>query len=276
MRNNKKAIAMGVTVFAFVTAVMLILIPIENKRKTYEKYGELAVFAETDERAEYIIKNSDEYPESVLKVYYEDTEDMADFEWVYNYPFHKDDYMTMTFTEEELNSENVPALYMYDPRWSYEKIGGAYIKVDGCGAVSITMAALYLNHNSDIDPVKVAQVAEYNDFLGTIGGILTKHIAQLLEILGFETVEHNYNCEDMTQKETIPLQDIQAVLEKDHVCLVAMYGDTFGGHAMIITEANDDGTIRINDPASEENTEKVWNYKDIEPELICYWDVSAK
>lgn len=272
-----KKIIIGSVIAVCCLAVLLLLIPIEKKREYYEKWGKLATAAETDERAEYIIEHYDEYPSDLIDKYMRADADKADktLDFVYNYAFNKDNYSTMSFTEDEVNCESVPKLYMYDTRWCYEKFEGGYIKTDGCVAVSLTMANLYLNHNADLDPVKIARKAEEVDNIGYWGGISNEKMVQLCESIGFDAVEHNYSPK-AEEKEEPDIQTIINALNENHVVMLGMVGETFGGHALIVTSCSEDGTMRFNDPASEENTDKTWNYSDVEPEMYFLWDISAK
>lgn len=267
---NKKSVILITAALAAMIIVLLLLIPVERKRLFYEKWGSLAELAETDERAKFITENEELYPAFMLDFYYMDNDDL---DFVYNYPFHKDDYKSMTFTEEELNSETVPALYMYDNRWAYETLGEYYIRKTGCMTISLTMANLYLNHNSDVDPRIVAASAENLGCLGVFGGIINEKLNMILTDLGFEYVE--YECkEGMDKSESVGPDTIRGILDSGHVCLAAFSGETFGTHAIIIREITDDGKIMLNDPANAENTAKIWDLEQLEKEIIFLWDLS--
>ncbi|MDE5577484.1 MAG: hypothetical protein K2J11_08870, partial [Oscillospiraceae bacterium] len=177
---TKKTAVTVIAFFAVILAAMIALIPVQRKNEFKAKWGTLAELAETDERARFITENEELYPKEILDIYYNRSDQ---FEYVYNYPFHKNDYSTMKFTEEELNSQTVPTLYMSDYRWSYED--NSIVKNNGCAAVSITMANLFLNHNSYIDPVFVMRYANEMDYNGIWGGIDAEKMPQLLTDLGF-------------------------------------------------------------------------------------------
>lgn len=265
----KKKEIIGLAVFfAAVAAVTALLIPIDVQNRLEKQYGELAVLARTDERARYIIDNIEDYPDSILDVYYNE-EDSLDF--VYNYPFHKNDYENMSYTDEELQSETVPALYMFDSRWGYETIGGSYIKSEGCGAVALAMAHLAVFHNGEADPVTIARLAEENDCIGGVfGGIRIHDIARLAGLMGFTVTEHN--CEEGV---SLSEEELRAALDTPGTAVfAAMDGETFGGHAIIIRGYGEDGYY-INDPASRENTETVWSFDVFKNELTRYYELSS-
>ena len=152
---NKKSIIMFSILGVAIVLICFPLIHIESRRAYYDKWGELAALAETDERARFIIENEELYPQDILNLYYRKNDY---FDFVYEYPFHKDDYANMSYTEKELNSDTVPALYMIDSRWAYED--NCRVRVYGCAAVSISMASLYLTHDTCVDPVKIMRYAD--------------------------------------------------------------------------------------------------------------------
>ncbi len=255
-----------IAMFVIVTGVLIALIPVEKKQMLRDEYGKLAVNAETDEKSAYILENISEYPESILKTYYESDNNL---DFVYNYPAHKNDYTIMSFTEDELNSETVPKLYMDDTRWCYEKLYGSYLKFSGCVPVCITMASLYLNGDGNLDPVIAAKIAEENYEAPFFGGVDVANIKDLAEKTGFTVTEHSFSEEGTLCDEQL----IRDMLDNGEVILAGMVGNTFGEHAVIIADITDEGIV-INDPASVEKSEKVWQFEEIQAEIYSLWGLS--
>lgn len=269
---NKKLYFIIPAVIVAMIIVLILLIPIENKRKFYEKYGVLAVNAETDEKSKYIVDNLDKYPEDILELYYFDYDEFIDF--VYNYPFHKNDYANMKYTESELNSDQVPYLSMNDNRWAYEEYDGGYIRTDGCALVSLTMAYLYLTGKDDIDPAKIGRLSDSIDGAATFGGVASDKVVELASLIGLNAVEHDYS--PLSDNEgNADINVIKNALAENKAVMAGMTGETFGGHAIIIRQCNDDGTIYINDPADVEKSEIPWNFYDIQPEMYFIWELTA-
>lgn len=279
MKIDKKArnIIIGVAAAAVMVVVMLILIPVEKHQQEIKEYGQLAVAAENDERARYIIDNIDLYSKELVNIYNqssaENKEEYLDF--VYNYAFNKDDYSKMTFTEEELTSETIPALYMGDFRWAYEKIGNNYIKKQGCVTVSLTMANLYLYNDGSLTPKIIADKAVELGALNLFGGVNSLDVKRLAESIGFGCEEYIYDP-DVGGVGQPDIKLIRDIIDDGHVLVAGMVGDTFGGHAIIIRSCSEDGILYINDPASCENTEKEWKFDDLCSEMYYLWDLSAK
>lgn len=253
-------------VVVLMLAVLIALVPVEQKRAYYEKYGQLAVDAETDSRAAFIIENYDNYPQELL--------DLGilrnDYDFLYEYFEHKDDYKTMSFTDEELNSKLPPKLYMNDHRWCYENLAGEPIKYSGCALVSLTMANIYLTHTADIDPVIAAKAVEQCQAVGIFGGLDADKAAEVCEYLGFDVKE--YYCRDEIADEEAE-QLMKDIIDSGHACFLALYGEKFGGHSVLAVAYNDSGFI-LNDPASEERSETVWSFDELKTEIYSILDLS--
>lgn len=266
---SKKSVIVFSLLGVFIVLICITLIWVEKRRTYYDKWGELAVLAETDERAKYIIDNPEMYSEEILKYFYSLPDE---FDFVYDYAFHKDDYNSMEYTSDELNNESIPALYMDDPRWRYQTIGSDYIRDYGCVAVSLTMAYLKLTGNSDIDPYKIGIIAEEIDGIGIFGGITDEKIPDICGKIGLKVDMHRYS-ENREKTSHADFELIKSLLDQGHVIMAGMAGETFGVHAIII-KGYSENQIFINDPASPENTAKSWSFDDIEPELMYLYDIS--
>lgn len=271
-KQQKKSVIIILSAFAMVIAVLLLLIPVELKNMKYDKWGKLAEAAETDERAKYIIENEELYPDSILNVYYSNEENL---DFVYNYVFHKDDYLNMSYTDEELNGEGVPALYMYDYRWGYESIGnsGILIKDSGCAYTCMTMAYLELTGSGDTDPVVLGNYAYENDMTDMLsGGLMIDNVGKLAEAVGLNGTYYNYDIDNGgTAIESA--DEISALFGEEQVIIAGMSGEIFGNHAIIIREC-ENGIIRINDPANDENTAKSWSFEEIKSEFKGIWVIT--
>lgn len=270
--TKKNIIAISVF-FVIIIAAMVFLIPIQKKNEFNSKWGKLAEVYETDEKVRFIIDNEELYPQVLIDMLYINLEHNRDF--VYNYPFHKDDYINMKYTAEELDGR-VPALYMYDNRWCYQTLDGEFfIKSNGCALVSLTMAYIGLTGKSDLDPYKIMLTAEeIGATEGYFGGINDKDTKALCEAVGLTAVEYKFVNEDRVKDRYADIDLMKSILDSGHLIMVGMVGDTFGTHALIITGYEGD-SFSINDPANAENSAIMWKYEDIEPEIYYMWDLSA-
>ena len=268
---TKKTIIAVSVIYAVILAVLIILVPIQRKKDFYDKWGQLAVLAETDENARYITEHEELYPDFVLDYYYKNPDEL---EFVRYYPELKDSYASMSYTEEELNGQ-VPALYMFDPRWAYEVIDNQfYIKENGCESVSLTMAYVGLTGRTDIDPIKITYIAADIGAIGIFGGITAEKTSELCEKIGLTSVEYDFVDANGQKVESADINEMKSILDKGHVILAGMIGDTFGNHALIITDYSGDD-FTIHDPADSKKTAKKWKYNELDSQLHYMWDLSA-
>lgn len=273
MKNNvdKKTIAIVSVTFIAILAAMLLLIPIQRKNEFRQKWGKLAELAETNEHAKFITENEELYPAEILNFFYNDPDDL---EFVWGYPFHKDDYRSMTFTDEELHSEKVPALYMSDNRWCYQSIDGMYIYDYGCVTVSLTMAYLWLTGNDDIDPYKILLIADSMDGIGMFGGITDETVCDICAEIGLNVETYRFST-GMQKDSHADIETVKSILDKGHVVMAGMAGENFGVHTVIIRDYNED-MFYINDPADSEKTARLWSFEELESEMVFLYDISKK
>ncbi|MGN0603971.1 MAG: C39 family peptidase [Oscillospiraceae bacterium] len=273
--GNVKKIMIAVGAVIAMIAVLLLLVPVERQHKLEEKYGKLAVNAKSNKKAAYIMEHIDEYPDIMLKYYnkYCDKDERY-VDFIYNYPEHKSDYKPKSFTEEELNSEKPPKLYMSDPRWCYEKVGENYIFTDGCFCVSLTMAYIGLYHSGDVDPKIVADFAEKKDAIGFLGGVSNKNIEAICSDFNLDCKSYFYDIRN-DGSELADESVIKNSLDSGRYVIIGTSGEKFGGHAMLITGYTADG-YTLNDPASAENSSKIWQFEELSSEICYIWDIGAK
>ncbi|MGN0675777.1 MAG: C39 family peptidase [Oscillospiraceae bacterium] len=268
---DKKTIITVIVLFVVLAAVLLLLIPVQEKNERYAKWGTLAEEAETNPMAEFIIENEELYTDSILSIYYIQPEKL---EFVYNYAFHKDDYDTMTFTDEELNAETIPALYMSDPRWGYEYIYDETISEMGCSAVALTMANLYLNHNGDADPVKFIELAKTMGAISMFEMVDATYISDIAAAFGMKA--EGVLCYEDNHTTGVDHNDLIEILDAEDTVLMAnMMSEPFGKHMIIIRGYCNEGYY-INDPAGSERTEQIWDFDLIENGIAYYWKITKK
>ena len=125
---DKKTIISICLTYGIILAVLLVIefVPgLKYHDKTsreliLEKY---AALDDPDGYGDMIVENQELYPDEILDVfsfdsdtYESESERQETLHFVYDYPVHKNDHKTMQFTDEEVNSREVPALYMFDRR----------------------------------------------------------------------------------------------------------------------------------------------------------------
>ena len=277
------AIVISIVVILAAIAALLLLIPLEKKNYEKKTYGALYDLSLEDERARYIIDHADEIPEDLISfavssAYEWENPSDEKINWdnnisfVSDYPVHKNDYLTMSYSDEELNAEGAPRLFMYDSRWGYETIGGDYIRNQGCGAVCLAMAYVGLTHKGELNPVLIAKTAENDGAIGVFGGLDNAMVKKVCEDCGFKCTDYNYDADTgSTLKPDEKL--MKQILDNGHLIMLGMFGNTFGNHAIIVKGYNESGFL-INDPASVEKSDKIWSFNELQPELVYMWELS--
>ena len=166
---------------------------------------------------------------------------------------------------------------MIDYSWGYED--DRIISTDGCAFVSVTMANLYLNHNSNVDPVKAMRFATQQGFRGDNLGIKSESIPTLCEEYDLNCVEYRFDTDDEDQviwENRITEEQLKNALDKENtVILASMAGLYFGNHAIIIRGYDENG-FYINDPDNEEYTSNPQTFEIIQKELYRYCEITAK
>ena len=200
-----------------------------------------------------------DYPESLIELLERNPE--AE-EFVLNYPFREDEEIDLS--EYDL-SEGVPLFMQWDTRWGYDKYGSDMAGITGCGPTCLAMAGYYVTGDEKFSPDKMYEFAERYGYYERGHGSSWTLISEGGEKLGLDVTE-------------IPLVEkrIMDNLEVDNPIICAMGpGDfTDSGHYIVLVGC-EDGKIRVNDPNSYENSEKLWTYEEIEGQIRNLWVIRA-
>lgn len=197
-----------------------------------------------------------QYPQSLIDLL-ERNPETEDF--VLNYPFR--DTQELDIFEYDL-SEGVPLMMQWDKRWGYIKYGSDVVGITGCGPVCLAMAGYYVTDgDEDFHPAKIVEFAERNGYYSKGNGSSWTLVSEGGVKLGLDVTE-------------IPLvkKRIMDNLEVDNPIICSMRAGDFttSGHYIVLVGA-EDGLIRVNDPNSYANSEKLWSYEQIEGQIRNLW-----
>ena len=176
-----------------------------------------------------------------------------------NYPFR--DSQTLETFEYDL-SEGVPLLMQWDKRWGYIQYGSDVVGLTGCGPVCLAMAGYYVSDGDErFHPAKMVEFAWDNGYYAKGSGSSWTLISEGGPELGLDVTE-------------IPLvkKRIMDNLEVGNPIICAMgKGDfTTSGHYIVLV-GTEDGKIRLNDPNSYANSQKLWTYEEMESQFRNLW-----
>lgn len=184
-------------------------------------------------------------------------------DFVLNYPLLKDTYQDIDLSEYA-DTDEVPLFMQWDKRWGYTPYGEDMLAISGCGPTCLSMVCVHLLNDTSLNPRVIAQFSEENDFCAPGDGTKWTLISEGAVMLGL-------NVEEVYLDES----NISQILESGNPIICAMGpGDfTSSGHYIVLTDYVD-GMIKINDPNSIANSEKLWSYDEIAGQIDNLWECS--
>ena len=195
------------------------------------------------------------YPESLIELL-ERNPETEDF--VLNYPF-RGDVAVEAFAPDR--AEGVPLLMQWDKRWGYLKYGSDVVGITGCGPLCLSMAGYYVTGSDEFAPENMVAFARKNGYYSAGNGSSWTLISEGGVKLGLKVTE-------------IPLvkKKILDNLDAGNPIICAMgKGDfTTTGHYIVLVGV-EDGLLRVNDPNSYANSEKLWSYEQLESQFRNLW-----
>lgn len=197
------------------------------------------------------------YPDSLIQLLERNPETET---FVLEYPLKKDADIQVDLSQYK-DSDGVPLFLQWDQQWGYMKYGSDVAGLTACGPVCLSMAAWYLTEDDAFSPDKMIEFASDNGYYSPGNGSSWTLISEGGVKLGFDVTE-------------IPLVESRIIknLEVNNPIICAMGpGDfTTSGHYIVMV-GYEDGFIRINDPNSIANSQKLWKYEDIQDQIRNLW-----
>lgn len=205
------------------------------------------------------INNMDrsEYPDDLIKLYERNPETE---EFVLNYPNNKNIEKVIDLSNYK-HSKTVPQFMQWDTRWGYAEYSGNMIGLSGCGPTCLSMVTIYITGNVEMHPKALAEFATKQGYVVDGTGTKWTLFSEGARKLGLDVTE-------------LPLDESRIIrnLEVGNPIICAMGpGDfTTTGHFIVLT-GYVDGKIKINDPNSYMNSERLWKYDEIVNQIKNLW-----
>ena len=261
-KNNAYNIAMTVLlVFTILLLCFLLLKDSPSPQLNTITWDDDPALAET---AEIVLAFAEEngykpenYPDSLVDLLDRNPE-TKDF--VLNYPaeFNKKHTIDLSGYADDAG---VPLFMQWDTRWGYMEYGDDLVAMNGCGPVCLAMAGYYWNRSDAFSPDEMVRFAIEEGYCVPGNGTSWTLISEGAVKLGLDVSE-------------IPLVESRIVknLEVGNpiICVMGPGDFTTSGHYIVMTGL-EDGLIRINDPNSYANSEKLWDYDDICDQIRNLW-----
>lgn len=199
----------------------------------------------------------DAYPAELLELY-ERNPETKDFVW--EYPLKKEEEPEIDLSEYK-NSDAMPLFMQWDQRWGYHQYSGNVMGLTGCGPTCLSMVTVYLSGDTSKDPKWMTDFSTENGYAAEGSGTSWTLFSEGGEKLGFDVTE-------------IPL-DEKRIAENlkvgNPVVAVMGPGDfTTDGH-FIVFVGYEDGKLKVNDPNSRTNSEKMWEFDSISGQIKQLW-----
>lgn len=219
------------------------------------------------ERLDYIIKNIDSYPVTLIDLVARNHETV---DFVYSYK-DREKYNNRKLSAD-INSSyyvdgDVPLFLQWDRRWGYRIYGKEMIGLSGCGPTSLAMVIRHFDSDSTVNPYDVAKYSQDNGYVSADNFTSWKL---------FETGLSKYGLES---QDVIPVEaKMKKALDDNKILIVSVKPGTFTerGHIIVIKGYNKNGDFLINDPNSIVNTNKTWSFDELKSEIRKIWGVSSK
>lgn len=197
-----------------------------------------------------------DYPDSLIALLARNPETQ---EFVLNYPEGHDKAYEIDL--DEYKTDEVPLFMQWDARWGYMAYGDDLVAMNGCGPVCLAMAGFYWTGDEAFSPDKMVTYAIEEGYCVQGNGTSWTLFSEGAVRLGLDVTE-------------IPLDKsrIEKNLEVGNpiVCVMGPGDFTTSGHYIVMTGL-ENGLIRVNDPNSYANSEKLWNYDDICDQIRNLW-----
>ena len=196
-----------------------------------------------------------EYPKSLIQLLERNPETE---EFVLNYPTRQEEAIDMTTIDR---TQGVPLLLQWDTRWGYMTYGKDFAANTACAPLCLSMAGWYLTGDAKFAPDQVISFAHENNYYSKGNGSKWTLISEGGTALGLKITE-------------LPLveQKIMGYLRAGGI-IIAVVGPgdfTTTGHYIVITGV-ENGQLRVNDPNSRINSEKLWAYETIAAQTKNLW-----
>lgn len=229
----------------------------ENTHKINETEMSESILNEIQDFAKKNHIAMNEYTEKIIALLEKNLETK---EFVLNYPLKKGTYSNEPLYEY-LNQEEMPLLMQWDSRWGYYSYGSDVLGITGCGPTCLSMVAIHLLQNPNFTPIYIADYAQSNGYY--VQGVGTSWDFMKKGALSLGLCAREVPLNENTIKQH--LQNRNPI-----ICIMGRGDFTDNGHFVVFVSMKDD-KIKINDPNSRENSEKLWEFEDIKYQIKNMW-----
>ena len=162
---------------------------------------------------------------------------------------------------DDLKKGEIPQYFQWDERWGHASYGTGFIASCGCGPTAMSMVIAGLTGDATVTPVKVARYSEKNGYIDENNNTYWELMSKGGEHWGVKSFGGD-TSEDFIAKE----------LKAGHpiICSVGPGDFTKKGHFIVLTKYKN-GKVKVNDPFSQKNSDKLWKYSKIKDQIKSLW-----
>lgn len=215
--------------------------------------------AHQSEEARWIAQNPDKYAmdgdavqAKLLKLA---ADEPAAYSYVRNfpdkYPMDKPASGTLNI---EVTGKNIPKLYQWNELWGYTVYSGTAFGLTGCAPTCMAMVYQGLTGNHDLSPYDMGEIAQRDGYMAEVEGTDASFFLEEAGTFGLQCYMVNGDKESIKQAYT------------NGAVIVANFGPgifTQYGHYVVLTGLTTDGQLVMNDPYSEERSNRTWDIQTI-------------
>ena len=221
-----------------------------------ELLDQLQALAREEPAAEAFLACPEDYPEELLELAVRNPEAL---DFVVRYPREKDTQPAASVGAVERGT--FPQLMQWDPRWGCAPYGDGLMALNGCGPTALSMVVCGLTGDGSVTPWTVARYADEAGYYVEGAGSKWELMSTGCQHFGLSARELPLDRSVMVRA----LEDGQPI-----VCSVGPGDFTTSGHFILLTGV-EDGKFRVNDPNRRSNSEKLWDYDTLAPQIRNLW-----
>lgn len=200
----------------------------------------------------------EKYPEKFFEIV---VKDPTALEYVLDYPAKVGS--DIDYTIDYVANGSVPHFLQWDTRWGYHEFKNGVVGLDGCGATCLSMAAVYLTNDTSLTPDKISDYAANNGYFVNGSGISWDFFSKGVNHYGLSS-------RGVSTTES----SLKSALERGNPVVASVReGDfTKKGHYILIADYRD-GNFVVNDPNSLVNSQRLWDWETLKPQIKNMWEI---
>lgn len=162
---------------------------------------------------------------------------------------------------DDLKKGEIPQLLQWDERWGHVSYGTGYIASCGCGPTALAMVVSGLTGKASVTPAAVAKYSEKK-------GYIDENNNTYWELMSKGVKHWGITCFGGDVSEEFVAKELKA--GHPIICSMGPGDFTDKGHFIVLTKYKN-GKVKVNDPFSQKNSDKIWKYSKIKDQIKSLW-----